>query len=105
MFTEHDLIADVQADAIDLDTAIEEVLRYQPSVHTVARTATENVEIRGRTVREGDRVLAWNGSANRDPQQFDNPETFDPRREPNPHMAFGRGIHVFLGAPLARLEA
>jgi cytochrome P450 len=105
MFTEHDLISDIQTDAIDLDTAVEEVLRYQPSVHFVRRTATEDVEIHGSTIREGDRVIAWVGSANRDPQQFDDPETFDPQRKPNPHMAFGRGIHVCLGAPLARLEA
>ncbi len=105
MFTEHDLVSDVQTSVIDLDTAIEEVLRYQPSVHTVARTATEDVEIRDSTIREGDRVLLWVGSANRDPQQFNDPETFDPERKPNPHMAFGRGIHVCLGAPLARLEA
>lgn len=105
MFTEHDLISDIRTGAIDLDTAIEEVLRYQPSVHTVVRTATEDVALHGNTIREGDRILAWVGSANRDPQRFDDPETFDPERKPNPHMAFGRGIHVCLGAPLARLEA
>lgn len=104
MFTEHDLISDIQTGAVDLDTAIEEVLRYQPSVHSVVRTATEDVEIHGRTIQEGDQVIAWNGSANRDPQQFDDPERFDPDRNPNPHMTFGRGIHVCLGAPLARLE-
>lgn len=105
MFTEHDLIPDVRTGAIDLDTAIEEVLRYQPSVHTVVRTATEDVALHGNTIREGDRILAWVGSANRDPRQFDDPEIFDPERKPNSHMAFGRGIHVCLGAPLARLEA
>lgn len=105
MFTKHDLIADIQAGVIDLDTAIEEVLRYQPSVHTVERIASTDVEVNGTTIPEGDQIAAWVASANRDPQQFDDPETFDPERSPNPHMTFGRGIHVCLGAPLARLEA
>jgi hypothetical protein len=49
-------------------------------------------------------VTIWLAAANRDPRQFDRPHEFDPGRDPNPHIAFGRGIHFCLGAPLARLE-
>lgn len=105
MFVENDLVSDIQSGDIDLDTAIEEVLRYQPSVHSLIRTAAEDTELRGKSIKEGESVILWLGSANRDPNRFDNPETFDPNRKPNPHMAFGRGIHTCLGAPLARLEA
>ena len=59
----------------------------------------------GATIPEGQFVLLMLGSANRDPQQFAHPERFDPLRTPNAHLAFGHGIHVCLGAPLARLEA
>ena len=105
MFTEHGLVPDIRTGAIDLEAAIEEVLRYQPPVHHVTRIATEDVGIGDTTIREGEQVVAWIGSAHRDSRQFDDPETFDPERKPNRHMAFGRGIHVCLGAPLARLEA
>jgi cytochrome P450 len=105
MFTKHDLISEIQAGAIDMATAIDEVLRYQPPVHIVTRKATEDVEVHDKKIHEGERIVAWLGSAHRDPQQFKNPDTFDPERQPNRHMAFGSGIHVCLGAPLARLEA
>ena len=105
MIVKHDYVGDILSGDIDIDTAIEEVLRYQPSVHSLIRTAAEDTELRGQSIKEGDSVVLWVGSANRDPDRFDDPETFDPNRKPNPHMAFGRGIHTCLGAPLARLEA
>jgi cytochrome P450 len=105
MFSEYGLIPDIRSGAIDFDTAIEEVLRYQPPVHIITRMATEDVKINDKQIREGERIVTWIGSAHRDQQQFEKPETFDPERKPNRHMSFGSGIHFCLGAPLARLEA
>lgn len=67
--------------------------------------ATEEVELAGERIDEGDRIVAWIGSANRDERQFDDPEAFQPDRSPTSHLAFGHGTHYCLGAPLARLEA
>ena len=88
-----------------LDDAIEEALRYRSPVQRTVRRATEETELLGRTVEPDDRLSVWLGAANRDPERFDDPDNFDLDRTPNPHVAFGRGIHVCLGAPLARLEA
>ena len=73
-------------------------------VHTLARIATRDVEIEGRRARAGDRLFTWIASANRDESVFPDPDRFDIHRSPNPHIAFGFGIHFCLGAPLARLE-
>ncbi len=88
-----------------LPKAIEEALRYRSPIHLVARRAAQDVELAGKTIKRGERILAWLGSANRDERKFDHPDEFDIRRSPNPHVAFGHGIHFCLGAPLARLEA
>lgn len=86
------------------DTAIEEMLRWSsPTLHTV-RTPTEDVEILGRKIREGDAVALLLSSANFDPAMFRNPEQFDTNRDPNEHLAFGTGIHTCLGNHVARLE-
>lgn len=84
--------------------AVEELLRFEPPVHLDGRVAAEDVEIGGQRVRAGEQVMAALASANRDGQVFDDPERLDVARHPNPHLAFGRGIHFCLGAPLARLE-
>ncbi|MGA9402345.1 cytochrome P450 [Haladaptatus sp.] len=104
-FDEHDLLDDVQNEEIPLGSAVEEVLRYRSPVQHLERFARQDVEFGGKTIREGDEVVAWVGSANRDERKFDSPDTFDPTRRPNSHLAFGQGIHYCLGAPLARLEA
>jgi cytochrome P450 len=88
-----------------LDTAIEEVLRFRSPVQAMFRVTQEDVAMAGKTIPAGSRVVAWIGSANHDESQFQDPECFDIRREPNRHLAFGYGIHYCLGAPLARLEA
>lgn len=84
--------------------AIEEILRYISPVQRTTRFALEDVEIHGRQIKKGDLVTALVGAANRDPKVFSNPEEFRVSRIVNPHIAFGRGIHFCLGAPLARVE-
>jgi hypothetical protein len=86
-------------------TAVEEWLRYDGPSGALARVASADIEMGGKTIREGQRLFAFMNSANRDPQAFDDPERFDIGRAVNPHVTFGHGIHFCLGAPLARLEA
>ncbi len=88
-----------------LPTAIEEMLRWTCPLHYFRRTATRNAELAGTSISEGDRVVMLYSSANFDEREFDNPMEFDIQRAHNPHMAFGYGIHLCLGANLARLEA
>ena len=85
--------------------AIEELLRYDSPVQATARTTTQEMEIAGRSLDAGERVVLLLGSANRDPAQFDDADTLRIDRSPNQHVAFGGGIHFCLGAPLARIEA
>ena len=84
--------------------ATEEILRTSSVTMHFRRTATEDVVLRGRTIRSGDRVVMWYPSANHDEEVFDRPFTFDIHRQPNDHLTFGTGRHVCLGASLARLE-
>ncbi len=89
-----------------LPSAIEEMLRYTSPVTHMARSVTEDVEIRGQRMKAGDTVVMLYGAANRDRDIFgDSAEEFDITRNPNPHIAFGAGEHACLGAQLARLEA
>ncbi|GCE15370.1 cytochrome P450 family protein [Tengunoibacter tsumagoiensis] len=86
-------------------SAIEELVRFVcPAETATERYAREDVTIAGTTIPRGEMVLAVVGSANRDPNYFDNPDTIDIARTNNRHLAFGQGIHYCLGAPLARLE-
>jgi pimeloyl-[acyl-carrier protein] synthase len=84
--------------------ATEECLRYDPPVKSFTRMAVADVPLRDKVIRQGERVRWVIAAANRDPAKFATPDTFDMRREPNPHVAFGSGIHHCLGASLARLE-
>jgi cytochrome P450 len=84
--------------------AIEELLRFDPPVQMTGRMLLEDVQLGGKTIPAGEFVLPLLGAANRDPNQFSNPDQLDISRNPNPHVAFGRGIHFCLGAPLARVE-
>jgi len=88
-----------------LASAIEEVLRYRSPVQWLMRTPTRDVELHGQVIPAGKLVLAMIGSANRDPRQFSDPGRFDITRHPNPHLAFGYGIHFCLRAALSRMEA
>jgi pimeloyl-[acyl-carrier protein] synthase len=84
--------------------ATEECLRYDSPVVSIQRIAAQDVEIRGKVIRKNDRIRWFISSANRDPDAFVNPLDFDISRHPNPHVAFGSGVHHCLGATLARLE-
>ncbi|MEV5613935.1 cytochrome P450 [Streptomyces sp. NPDC052225] len=98
-------LADLRADMSLLDGAVEEMLRYDGPVETAThRFAAEPVEIDGTVIPAGAPVLVGIGTAGRDPERFETPDTFDIRRDARGHMAFGHGIHYCLGAPLARLE-
>jgi len=96
--------ARLRAGDVSLDTATEEVLRWSTPVMHVGRTATEDVEIGGATIRSGDIVTLWASSANRDGDVFDDPDAFDLGRSPNKHLTFGFGPHFCLGVFLARAE-
>jgi cholest-4-en-3-one 26-monooxygenase len=97
-------LRDLQADSSLINGAVEEILRFSPAVHHFRRTATSPTELRGEKINENDRVLLWYPSANRDEDIFSEPDTFNIRRLPNEHVAFGVGEHFCLGANLARLE-
>lgn len=83
---------------------VEEMLRFDSALQLFERTATEDVEIAGVTIERGQKVAALLGAANRDPGVFEDADSFLPTRDPNPHLAFGAGVHFCLGAPLARME-
>jgi cytochrome P450 len=85
--------------------AVEELLRYDGPSKMQGRVAAEDIEIRGRRIRAGERVLLCQAAANRDPERFSEPDRLDFDRQDKEHLAFGIGMHYCLGAPLARLEA
>jgi len=88
-----------------LATAIEEMLRFSSPVSHFKRTVMEDTIIRGQSIKAGERVVMFYGSANRDEDVFENPNTFDITRDPNPHVAFGAGgPHLCLGMHVARVE-
>jgi cytochrome P450 len=84
--------------------ATEECLRYDAPVKSIQRLASEDLEMRDKVMRKDDRIRWFISSANRDPNVFAEPDRFDITRQPNPHVAFGNGVHHCLGATLARVE-
>lgn len=83
---------------------VDEMMRFDPPLHMFTRYALEDIEFAGVNLKKGDTVGLMLGAANHDAEKFANPEQFDVTRAPNPHVAFGAGIHFCIGAPLARLE-
>lgn len=96
--------AALRADPGLLPTAIEEMVRWTSPSPSKRRTATRPATLGGHRIEPGQKVLVWEGSANRDPAVFTDPDRFDIARTPNPHLGFGQGVHYCLGANLARLE-
>jgi cytochrome P450 len=90
--------------AEDPALTVEEMLRFDSALQLFERTATASVSVGDVVVEEGQKVAALLGAANRDPAVFDEADVFTPARTPNPHLAFGAGLHFCLGAPLARME-
>ncbi|MBI2964452.1 MAG: cytochrome P450 [Deltaproteobacteria bacterium] len=86
-------------------SAVEELLRFDGPTKTQVRLAREDLELRGRRIRAGQRLMLCQAAANRDPERFADPDRLDLARRENDHLGFGLGIHHCLGAPLARLEA
>ena len=95
----------LQADPELMDTAIEELLRFDSPAKSTVRWAQHDTEICGQRVQQGQRILMFWSGANRDPAHFEQPDRLDLARSPNRHLAFGKGIHYCIGAPLGRREA
>jgi cytochrome P450 len=95
----------VRSGSVPAEQAVEEFVRYNPAFSYMRRTATRDTEVAGQPVKEGDKLALWYVSSNRDSGVFEDAQTFDVRRDPNPHQGFGGGgRHFCMGAGLARLE-
>ena len=100
-----DQLAKLRADRSLMNSAIDEMLRWGTPVMNFRRTAMHDTELGGQAIKEGDKIVFWHISANRDEKVFENPFTFDVSRTPNDHIAFGSGgPHYCLGANLAKME-
>ncbi|MBB5188746.1 cytochrome P450 [Zhongshania antarctica] len=100
-----ELYRELEAQPEKLPSAVEEMLRWTCPLHYFRRTATCDTDIGGTAIKAGDKVVMLYSSANFDEAVFDQPMQFNIERKHNPHMAFGHGIHLCLGANLARMEA
>ncbi|BCM70240.1 putative cytochrome P450 hypothetical protein [Streptomyces sp. EAS-AB2608] len=94
----------LRAGAVGVPSAVDELLRWHPPVLTFRRTAVRDTELAGRSIRAGEKVVVFHASANRDERVFADPDRLDLARSPNPHVSFGDGPHVCLGAHFARLQ-
>jgi cytochrome P450 len=99
-----DQMAQLRADPSLVPGAVEEILRYANPLHYFRRTAMRDVELGGSHIKAGDKVAMYYTSANRDEDVFEDPQTFNIHRRPNPHLSFGIAQHFCLGVHLARLE-
>lgn len=97
--------AQVRSDPALRPGALDEVIRCRPPFPQIGRRTTTEVEIAGTTIPANAMITLWVAAANRDAARFTDPDRFDIHRKPNPHLAYGHGIHFCVGAPLARLEA
>jgi cytochrome P450 len=100
-----DELAKLRADPEIINAVVEEILRYEPPVDITGRIASADMEVGGCPVKASQSMTFSLRAANRDPEVFDDPHSFNVTRKHRPHMAFGGGAHICIGAPLARLEA
>ena len=98
-------LAKLRADPSLINAVVEETLRYEPPVDVTGRVASRDMEVGGCPVKQKQSLTMFLRAANRDPEVFENPDAFDVTRAKKPHIAFGGGAHICIGAPLARLEA
>jgi cytochrome P450 len=98
-------LAKLKADPHLISAVVEETLRYEPPVDITGRIASHDMEVGGCPVKQKQSLTMFLRAANRDPAVFENPDSFDVSRPKKPHVAFGGGAHICIGAPLARLEA
>ena len=98
-------LAKLKADPGLINAVVEETLRYEPPVDATGRVASHDMEVGGCPVKQKQGLTMFLRAANRDPEVFDDPDRFDITRPKKPHVAFGGGAHICIGAPLARLEA
>jgi len=104
-FLEHpDQLARLKADPKAIAAAVEEVLRYDPPITMTGRIAPQAMELGGESIGRKEALISVLRAANRDPAVYEDPERFDIGRKHVPHMAFGGGAHICIGAPLARME-
>ncbi len=104
LLREPDQLDVLRQDLNRIPTAVEELLRFDGPVQATLRVACEDMSIDGESIAAGSLLMVGIGAANHDPDVFDEPERLDVTRDPNPHLAFGFGVHFCLGAQLARLE-
>ena len=88
----------------EIEGGVEELLRFESPVQWSSRVTTRDIELHGTVIPEGARVMMLIGAAHRDAQQWQEPDKLDVLRDPKPHLAFAEGVHLCIGAPLARLE-
>ncbi|MFF5014536.1 cytochrome P450 [Streptomyces sp. NPDC001165] len=104
LFRNPDQLAALRADHSLIPSAIEELMRYDTPLQLFERWVLDDIEIDGTTIPRGAEIAMLFGSANHDPEVFQNPENLDLTRRDNPHISFSAGIHYCIGAPLARIE-
>lgn len=104
LLNDEDELGRLRGGTARIDTAVEELLRFEAPAHAISRVALDDLEIDGAKIAKGDIVLGLLGAMNRDPEVFEDPHALKLDRSPNPHVAFGEGNHFCWGAPLTRLE-
>jgi cytochrome P450 len=105
LLAQPDIVSAVLSNKTLLPALIEELLRFEPSVHTLVRRAKSDTTVEGATIREGSIIWISIAAANRDPAVFDDPDEMRLNRNPNRHLTFGMGPHFCLGSPAARMES
>ena len=99
-----DQLALLKADSKMAGKSVEEGLRTEGAIKVLQRWVVADTSVRGQPIKAGSRVFLVLGAANRDPAKFERPDVYDITRAPNPHIAFGKGVHTCIGAMLARIE-